>query len=37
MRVFGKNMVWFLKFVENGKGSVLEFVKELKVVINFIR
>ncbi|QWV92947.1 flavodoxin family protein [Geomonas oryzisoli] len=37
MRVLGKNMVWLLKLLENGKGVVPEPEREAKVMTNFIR
>ena len=37
MRVLGKNMVWLMKLVENGKGVVAAPEKETKVFTSFIR
>jgi multimeric flavodoxin WrbA len=37
MRVLGKNMVWIMKLVENGKGKVEAPEKERKIMMNFIR
>ena len=37
MRVLGKNMVWLLKLIENGKASVAEPERENKIYMNFIR
>lgn len=37
MRVLGKNMSWLMKLVENGKGSVKEPEREIKLFTNFIR
>jgi multimeric flavodoxin WrbA len=37
MRVLGKNMVWLMKLVENGKGIVEAPGKESKTMMNFIR
>jgi multimeric flavodoxin WrbA len=37
MRVLGKNMVWLMKLVENGKGIVEAPEKEPKTMMNFIR
>jgi multimeric flavodoxin WrbA len=37
MRVLGKNMVWLMKLVENGKGKVEEPENERKIMMNFIR
>ena len=37
MCVLGRNMVWFLKFIENGKGTVAEPERETKIYMNFIR
>ena len=37
MRLLGKNMVWLMKLVENGKGKVQAPEKERKIMMNFIR
>jgi multimeric flavodoxin WrbA len=37
MRMLGKNMVWIMKLVENGKGKVEAPEKESKTMMNFIR
>lgn len=37
MRMLGKNMVWLMKLVENGKGKVEAPEKERKTMMNFIR
>ncbi|MBU5612138.1 flavodoxin family protein [Geomonas azotofigens] len=37
MRVLGKNMVWLMRLLENGKGVVPEPEREAKVMTNFIR
>lgn len=37
MRILGRNMVWTLKLVENGKGSIDEPQAEHKTFMNFIR
>ncbi|GFO62649.1 flavodoxin family protein [Geomonas paludis] len=37
MRVLGKNMLWLLRLLENGKGVVPEPEREAKVMTNFIR
>jgi len=36
MRVLGKNMVWLMKLVENGRGKVAEPEREAKIYFNFI-
>ncbi len=37
MRVLGKNMVYLLKLIENGKGKIIPPEKERKIITNFIR
>lgn len=37
MRVLGKNMVWLIKLIENGKGKITEPERENKTFMNFIR
>lgn len=36
MRVLGKNMAWVLKLIENGKGTVKEPEREVKIKTNYI-
>ena len=37
MRVLGKNMVWLMKLVENGKDTVDEPDRENKIYTSFVR
>jgi multimeric flavodoxin WrbA len=37
MRIFGKNMAWTLKLVENGKDKIINPEREAKIFTNFIR
>ncbi|MDI6864180.1 flavodoxin family protein [Thermodesulfovibrio yellowstonii] len=37
MRILGKNIVWTLKLVENGKDKIINPEREAKIFTNFIR